>query len=393
VAFGDTLQDPVDAIGWRAERGADRGDVAHVHPRCDEAAEPGGPERTRRSSAHVRGGGVLCGVIDHPRTVAPASARVCPSIAARACMARHVCHDRPMALSRSRQLLAFAAMARPAQLALIGVVYVTGVLLGLVRRGEPRLDVVLLGAVVLLFAASSVHLANEYVDVETDAITERTAFSGGSGVLPRGLVDRRIAAAGSFVAGTLACGATLLLVVAGIVPGLAGTILLAGLAGGIAYSVPPLAAARRGVGEVLNATLGGMLLPLYGVAVARGSADVLDVIAFAPFTLVVFLSVMATAWADRSPDAATGKRTLQTRLPASTLRRMHAAVIVLFVAAEAVSALLGASPAAPVLLVLLPLLAAAHRRYTVVRDPSLAVLVMVIAAILPAVLLAVTLTR
>jgi 1,4-dihydroxy-2-naphthoate octaprenyltransferase len=102
---------------------------------------------------------------------------------------------------------------------------------------------------------------------------------------------------------------------------------------------------------------------------------------------------MATAWADRSPDAATGKRTLQTRLPASTLRRMHAAVIVLFVAAEAVSALLGASPAAPVLLVLLPLLAAAHRRYTVVRDPSLAVLVMVIAAILPAVLLAVTLTR
>ena len=30
----------------------------------------------------------------------------------------------------------------------------------------------------------SIHYVNEYADVETDRITQRTAFSGGSGALP-----------------------------------------------------------------------------------------------------------------------------------------------------------------------------------------------------------------
>jgi len=295
-------------------------------------------------------------------------------------------------VSTNRDLVAaLFVMSRPAQLALIVFVYASGVLVGLVRGGSPDLDLVLPGGVVLLLSAMSVHLANEYVDVDTDAITHRTPFSGGSGVLPSGLVDRRVALAGSLVAGVLGVVGALFLLAWSALWTTAGAILLCGLAGGLAYSVPPVAASRRGVGEFLNALLGGMLLPLYGVAVARGSVGILDVIAFLPFALVVFLSVMATAWSDRVADAAVGKRTLQTRVSRGALRRMHAVVIVLFVAAEMTSALLRASPAAPITLALVPLLAATHRRYAISKNPAASVAAMVLAALLPTLALSVSL--
>jgi 1,4-dihydroxy-2-naphthoate polyprenyltransferase len=55
-----------------------------------------------------------------------------------------------------------------------------------------------------------------------------------------------------------------------------------GLRGGHAYSLPPVAAMRRGSGEILNALLGGLLLPLFGVAIERGTVAPLDVLAFLP---------------------------------------------------------------------------------------------------------------
>jgi len=295
------------------------------------------------------------------------------------------------AIARNRDLVAaLFVMSRPAQLALIGFVYASGVLLGLVRGGTSGLDLVLPGGLVLLLSAVSVHLANEYVDVETDAITHRTPFSGGSGVLPRGLVDRRVALAGSLVAGVLTVVGALFLLAWSALSSTAGAILLCGLAGGLAYSVPPVAASRRGVGELLNAWLGGMLLPLYGVAVARGSVGILDAIAFLPFALIVFLSAMATAWSDRVADAAVGKRTLQTRVSQAGLRRIHALVIVLFVAAEMASALLRASPAAPIAVALVPLLVAAHRRYATSENPVASVAAMVLAVLVPTLVLIVS---
>jgi 1,4-dihydroxy-2-naphthoate octaprenyltransferase len=50
----------------------------------------------------------------------------------------------------------------------------------------------------------------------------------------------------------------------------AGLLLMAGVVGGLAYSVAPVALMRRGAGEAVNAILGGLLLPLYGVASATG---------------------------------------------------------------------------------------------------------------------------
>ena len=46
------------------------------------------------------------------------------------------------------------------------------------------------GLIVMILVSSSIHFVNEYADYETDALTRRTAYSGGSGVLPSGLVPR-----------------------------------------------------------------------------------------------------------------------------------------------------------------------------------------------------------
>ncbi len=280
-------------------------------------------------------------------------------------------------------------MSRPPQLALIGSVFASGVLLASLRGGNPRVPEILVGGGALLLAAVSVHLANEYADVDTDALAHRTPFSGGSGVLPRGLASRRVALAGSVTTGLVSASTALLLGRWDVLPDSAVAILLIGLGAGLSYSVPPLELSRRGAGEVLNALLGGLLLPLYGVAVVRGTIEAADVIAFLPFTLVVFLSVMATAWTDHVADAATGKRTLQTRLPQRWLRRIYGAVIAAFVLAEIVSGLLGASPVAPISLVLLPLLILGYRRYAVDTDPRTSVAAMVLAVAVPTAALAV----
>ncbi len=292
--------------------------------------------------------------------------------------------SRPPALHASLALtwLALLKMSRPAQLGLIGLVYASGVLLGSVRGGDAPPAAIAVGGLLLVLAAASVHLTNEYVDIRTDTLTVRTRFSGGSGVLPAGIIAPSVAR-GAAVVTTVATGvAALSFHLGGALPDVPFLMLMTGLLGGLAYSLPPVAASRRGLGELSNALLGGFLLPLYGVAIARGSVTALDMLAFVPFTLVVFASVMATAWPDRTADAATGKRTLQTRLSARSLRSIHAITIVLFVVAEGAAAVLGASPAAPLSLAVIPLLLLAHRRYTVAA-PTLSVAAMVFAALVP----------
>ncbi len=279
--------------------------------------------------------------------------------------------------------LALLKMSRPAQLGLIVLVYASGVLLGYVRGGYAPPAAIAVGGLLLLLAAVSVHLTNEYVDIRTDSLTGRTRFSGGSGVLPAGIIAPGVARGAAVVAAVAASVAALSSYHGGILPDAGLLILVTGLVGGLAYSVPPVAASRRGLGELTNALLGGFLLPLYGVSIARGSVTGLDMLAFVPFALVVFASVMATAWPDRMADAATGKRTLQTRLSARSLRLIHAITIALFVVAEGTAAVLGASPAAPRSLAALPLLLLAHHRYTVIAAPTLSVAAMVVAALIP----------
>jgi 1,4-dihydroxy-2-naphthoate octaprenyltransferase len=286
---------------------------------------------------------------------------------------------------------AMVAMARPSQVALILLVLATGALLGSWRGGDASAGAILLGLVLLVAAAVAAHWANEAADAETDARTTRTTrtrFSGGSGALLRSGVDATLPLRLSLLVAAGVVAAAIASVAAGVLPSPAGVLLLAGLAGSLGYSLPPVAAMRRGWGEPLNAVLGGLLLPLYGVAVVRGRIDPLDVAAFLPFMLVVFCSVLATAWPDREADAATGKRTLQVRWPARRLRRLQESAAVGWLLLTLLAVALDASPAAAAGLAVLPLLVLGVSWYTRRTSPWPMVAAMVLHAAITALALA-----
>ena len=273
---------------------------------------------------------------------------------------------------------ALVAMARPSQLALIWAVYGAGVLLGLTRPGASTdLWPVAVGAVLVGGAAVAAHLVNEAEDAETDRLTARTAFSGVSGALLASGLDASVPLRlGLALAALVAAAAWTAWVALGL-PGVAVTLTIAGLVGALFYSLPPVAAMRHGWGEPLNAVLGGLLLPLTGVAVVAGSIVAADVLAFTPFMLVALASVMSTAWPDREADAATGKATLQVRLRPATLRRVHTTVLVAFVVATLASAAAGAAPFALAGLLVVPALLIGTRTYTRRMSPLPNVVAMV----------------
>jgi 1,4-dihydroxy-2-naphthoate octaprenyltransferase len=284
-------------------------------------------------------------------------------------------------------------MTRPSQLALIGLIFANGVLLGLWRGASTTAGLGAIAAALLLvlLAAASVHLANEAADHDTDRLTQRTPFSGGSGALAASGLAPRVPLTLGLGLATLVVGSSLAAVTAGLLNPLAAVLLLAGLGGGLAYSLPPAALMRRGWGEPLNAALGAMLLPLCGVATVSGAITVDDVIAFLPLLSVTFASVLTTAWPDRAADAATDKATLQVRLAPSTLRRLHLGATVAFVVGTLLASAIGAMPLALAGLLVMPALMVGVARYTRQRVLSANVVAMVGLALVTTVSLAIAL--
>lgn len=212
--------------------------------------------------------------------------------------------------------------SRPSQLLLIAGVYLLGAVIATANGAAFAEVTIAVGVVPLLCLSASVHYANEYADYETDALTNRTPFSGGSGALHETGMPRTV----PLYAGTTAAVIGTILTVGLWVGGwlsLLGVGLLAVISvAGWQYSVRPLKLAWRGWGEVTNAALGGLLLPMYGAAVTDGPLVRVG-LASVPFFLLVWLNLFATQWPDREADAAVGKRTLAVQWPPRRLRRAY----------------------------------------------------------------------
>lgn len=280
--------------------------------------------------------------------------------------------------ARGSAVLALARMARPTQVCLIAVVYLAGAKVAAAAGAPLDLSRLLTGLAALVPVSASVHFANEYADLETDALTERTPFSGGSGVLPAGLLPRQaalLAAWGSLGVGALvaAIGSTF-----GRLPPAALALLAAGALFGWQYSLPPLALAWRGFGEIANAWLGGTLLPLYGYAVLAGAVPWQAALLLLPFTALVFTNLLATTWPDRQADLIVGKRTLATRWPARRLRVAYSLAAGLGLGSGPLLVPLGLPPlVAWGGLLVTPLVLLAARRYTRAVSPLPSVAAMV----------------
>ena len=296
------------------------------------------------------------------------------------------------------RLWALWAASRPSQLALIVLVYALGV--GMTTGGpslvvgEPTangfhevsqttfLTPVAVGAAVLVLVAVAVHYANEYADADTDALTEPTPFSGGSGALAETGLPASFLGTATAVASVVAALAGGTALFAGLLAFDAAALLGLILVTGLAYSLQPVALARRGVGEVINASLGGLLLPVYGVAVVAAPA-VSAPLAVVPFTLVVGCNLLATHWPDRKADATVGKDTLAVRWSPSRIRHAYATLACLAAVATAGLWLAGVfpTPVAVAHLVAAPFLAWGWTTLTRQRTPFPAVAAMVALAL------------
>ncbi|APW98773.1 prenyltransferase [Halobiforma lacisalsi AJ5] len=245
---------------------------------------------------------------------------------------------RSAAVDRTPRLWCLWAASRPSQVALVLLVYLLGV--GLSTAGppvaaaetatgpsevtaEPFLGPVVDGALALLPVTVAIHYANEYADVETDALTDRTPFSGGSGALEATGLPPAFLRRATIVAVGLSAAAIVAGLVAGALPLETVGLLVAILIPGLAYSLRPLTLIRRGVGEFVNVALGGLLLPLYSVAAVSRPTEI-AALAVVPFALAVGCNLLATHWPDREADAAVGKRTLVVRWSPDRVRRVYA---------------------------------------------------------------------
>jgi 1,4-dihydroxy-2-naphthoate polyprenyltransferase len=233
----------------------------------------------------------------------------------------------PLPLAR---VLMAGWMARPHFVAGSAIVYIVGVL---VARSETHIlnwTALGLGLGVMWLAQIATHFFNEYFDQLTDALnTHRTLFSGGSGILAVALVSPRTV----LWAGTTALLLTIMLFLALASQPTFGltTALIFGLAtlGAVGYSVPPLALANRGWGELDTSLIAGILAPLFAYNLQTGRVSVTLFWACLPLALLVFANMINVAFPDYEADRAVGKRTLVVLLgPARAARFFTIALIV-----------------------------------------------------------------
>jgi 1,4-dihydroxy-2-naphthoate octaprenyltransferase len=271
-------------------------------------------------------------------------------------------------------------MSRPSQLLLIAAVYGWGVLVALtLPEADFDLTLIVAGLLPLLFVSASIHLANEYADFETDALTVRTPFSGGSGAMQdyhRSPLAALKAAWISLIIGILFA---FLLVAGGILPVVSLLVLLFGAFGGWMYSLRPLTLAWRGWGELTNAFLGAMLLPIYGYVVLSARIDWRIILLTLPFALFAFDNLLAVTWPDKAADRQVGKFTLATRWSTGRLRTLYffvwggaLAVLVL------ISGRILPTPIFWASMLIVPFVIWADRSYTEQRSPFPSVFVMVL---------------
>lgn len=217
-------------------------------------------------------------------------------------------------------------MSRPAQILLLTGVYIFGSIITVALGSSLNMAAFTIGLLAFIPTCASIHYANEYADFDTDALTERTPYSGGSGALSESGMPRRMALIAAWISLLIASILAVISWFMGLLSPMALVILVLGVFLGWMYSLPPLALAWHGWGEVTNAFLGGMLVPVYAYAVQTGTVSREIILASLPFSMLVFNNLLASQWPDRLADAAVGKRTLVTRWSAQRLSWIYFAV-------------------------------------------------------------------
>ena len=163
--------------------------------------------------------------------------------------------------------------------------------------------------------------ANDVADESGDrASATHTMFSGGSRVLPDGLLDARtlVRAASAMALGMVLVSATAAFALGrdAMLVGCGAAIALL-----LAYSFAPLRLSYRGFGEVVQGIGIGAVLPAIGFVAHAGSLDGFDPKWLVPIVVLGIASNMSTSLPDAPADRAVGKRTWPVRAGVANARK------------------------------------------------------------------------
>ena len=202
--------------------------------------------------------------------------------------------------------------------------------------------------------------ANDFADRDADASnTAPTPFSGGSRVLPEGLIaPRSIAMAGLGCALALLLGSIAIATRTTSMPWLA----LAAIVLIVAYSYPPLRLSYRGGGELLQGLGVGVVLPLVGLAAQGAPIDTTALAWLVPTFVLGVAGNVLTSIPDAAADRAANKRSPAARWGERPARLVSIALHALALLAGALLLPLSIDRSLPVLGLGLTLLGASALR-------------------------------
>jgi 1,4-dihydroxy-2-naphthoate octaprenyltransferase len=286
---------------------------------------------------------------------------------------------------------AMMLMARPQMIAAGVLVYALGVAMGrAASAGSVSWEAAGAGLLVFIAANLCAHYADEYADMDTDALSQRTWFSGGSGALATGRAKPRHALGAAISCAVTTVALAVYFVCRGALPLAAWPIIALGLVGGWCYSMPPLALERRGLGEIVNVILGAVLIPLLGFTTQTGAPTIQAALALLPICAITMVNLLGAHWADRRADAAVGKRTLTVILGARAVPLHRALTAATYVVTWLLGLTVLPMPVVVAITLTLPCSLWATRTFarTERRGASSAAMVLVIAAALVGWLLA-----
>jgi len=229
----------------------------------------------------------------------------------------------------ARAIAAFIKLGRPKFLAGGFVLYGLGAALAVAAGAPFEAARFVWGQVVVTAAQLMTHYANDFFDLEADRANRTpTAWSGGSRVLPDGLLPPRVALVAARALGGIALVAACVLAArARDLPLLLPlALLITALAW--SYSAPPLRLAARGLGELTTAVVVSLCVPVLGYYLQARQIDGRIIAACLLPCALQFAMLLAIELPDAAGDAVAGKRTLVVRLGAAAGARSYAALTI-----------------------------------------------------------------
>lgn len=233
-------------------------------------------------------------------------------------------------LSTKRYLLSWLTLFRLGATARGVLPFLLGAVIAWSQGNPISLAVLVLSSLAVIFIMLMTFLINEYYDYEADLINkEFHRLSGGSRVLPMGLIPRQQSLIAAYVCLSIATIIGLLLYFYYKTGPFTIPLGAVGIFIGFFYTARPLRLAYRGVGEVMIWFSCGWLATFTGYYLQTGHFDTVTTLAALPGATSVFLLILINEIPDINSDRLVGKRNLAVRLGKEKAAILYSIVLIL----------------------------------------------------------------